>query len=208
MGVLKYTKADGQVVSLNVYKVNNVVVTQEKGQSEADVMSQKTVTDFLDNLLNEITETNNLVSEKADNNNVYSKTETDTKLSSKANTADVYNKTEVDNKLSAKANANDVYNKTETDNKISVKANTNDVYNKTEIDNKLSDKANNSDIPTKVSELENDSNYLTTHQSLTSYATKSEMTTADNAIISDISDLDDRVAELEEGILVIDGGEY
>ena len=151
MGVLKYTKADGQVVSLNVYKVNNVIVSQEKGQSEADVMSQKSVTDFLDSLYNEITETNNNVSEKADADNVYTKTETDNKLSAKADTTA---------------------------------------------------------IPTNVSELNNDSGYLTAHQSLTNYPTKTEMTTADNEIKSDLSDLGDRITELEEDILVIDGGEY
>lgn len=92
------------------------------------------------------------------------------------------------------------------------KANSSDVYTKTETDSKLSTKANTSAIPTKVSQLTNDSgyltqhqslanyynktesdgkyqpkgNYLTEHQSLTDYAKKTEVATADTALQNDI----------------------
>ena len=47
MAILKYTDKNGVVHSVNSYKVNNVIVTQSKGESTADVMSQKAVTDEL-----------------------------------------------------------------------------------------------------------------------------------------------------------------
>lgn len=48
---LKYTDKDGKqhVLNSNTYKINNVIVSQEKGQSTTDVMSQKAVTDELGN---------------------------------------------------------------------------------------------------------------------------------------------------------------
>lgn len=143
MAILKYKGSDGQFIAVNSYKINNVIVSQETGESTADVMSQKAVTD-------EINALQSTISDKADKSNVYTKTETETKLGTKANSNNVYTKTETDNKLSAKANS--------------------------------------SDIPTKVSQLENDNHYLTTHQSLTSYALKSEVTTADNQIKQTIND--------------------
>lgn len=50
MATLKYTDSKGQVHYLNPYKIENILVTQEKGQSPADVMSQKAVTDELDKI--------------------------------------------------------------------------------------------------------------------------------------------------------------
>lgn len=142
MAILKYKGSDGQFIAVNSYKINNVIVSQQTGESTADVMSQKAVTD-------EINALQNNVDLKANKTEVYTKTETDTKLGTKANSSSVYTKTETDNKLSAKANS--------------------------------------SDIPTKVSQLTNDKNYLTSHQSLTDYAKKSEVTTADNNIIQTIN---------------------
>ena len=52
---------------------------------------------------------------------VYTKTETDELLSDKADTSDVYDKTETDELLSAKANASNVYTKSETDTLLSDK---------------------------------------------------------------------------------------
>ena len=106
MAILKYTDAEGNVHSVNSYKINNVIVTQEKGESTADVMSQKAVTD-------EIKKVNSLIPTKVsqltnDKNYLtqhqsladYAKTvDVDTKLNKKANSADVYKKTEIDTKV-------------------------------------------------------------------------------------------------------------
>ena len=106
MAILKYTDANGITHSVNSYKINNVIVTQEKGESTADVMSQKAVTD-------EIKKVNSLIPTKVsqltnDKNYLtqhqsladYAKTvDVDTKLGKKANSADVYKKTEIDTKV-------------------------------------------------------------------------------------------------------------
>lgn len=106
MAILKYTDANGITHSVNSYKINNVIVTQEKGESTADVMSQKAVTD-------EIKKVNSLIPTKVsqltnDENYLtqhqsladYAKTvDVDTKLNKKANSADVYKKTEIDTKV-------------------------------------------------------------------------------------------------------------
>ena len=55
MAILKYTDAEGNVHSVNSYKINNVIVTQEKGESTIDVMSQKAVTDEITNINSSIT---------------------------------------------------------------------------------------------------------------------------------------------------------
>lgn len=124
MAILKYKGSDGQFIAVNSYKINNVIVSQETGESTADVMSQKAVTDALNGVQND----------------------------------------------------------------IDTKANKTEVYTKAETDTKLGTKANSSDIPTKLSQLTNDKNYLTSHQSLTDYAKKTDVTTADNAIIKTIND--------------------
>lgn len=106
MAILKYTDAEGKVHSVNSYKINNVIVKQEKGESTADVMSQKAVTD-------EIKKVNSLIPTKVsqltnDKNYLtqhqsladYAKTaDVNTSLSKKANSADVYKKTEIDTKV-------------------------------------------------------------------------------------------------------------
>lgn len=106
MAILKYTDAEGNVHSVNSYKINNVIVTQEKGESTADVMSQKAVTD-------EIKKVNSLIPTKVsqltnDKNYLaqhqsladYAKTvDVDTKLGKKANSADVYTKGDIDTKV-------------------------------------------------------------------------------------------------------------
>ena len=106
MAILKYTDANGITHSVNSYKINNVIVKQEKGESTADVMSQKAVTA-------EIKKVNSLIPTKVsqltnDKNYLtqhqsladYAKTaDVNTSLSKKANSADVYKKTEIDTKV-------------------------------------------------------------------------------------------------------------
>lgn len=132
MAILKYFNKNGELIAVNSYKINNVIVSQTKGQSTADVMSQKAVTDELEEIQNTLGET-------------------------------------------ASQDALD-----ELSNVVSTKANKSDVYTKSETDTKLSAKADKSQIPTKVSELTNDSGYLTQHQPLTDYAKKADVTTALN----------------------------
>ena len=71
-------------------------------------------------------------------NNSYSKSESDLLLSEKANKDDVYTKGEVDTELLKKADSTDVYNRAEIDTELGKKANGDSVYTKTEIDGKLS----------------------------------------------------------------------
>ena len=118
MAILKYTDANGITHSVNSYKINNVIVTQEKGESTADVMSQKAVTD-------EIKKVNSLIPTKVsqltnDENYLtrhqsladYAKTvDVNASLALKANSADVYTTSQVDEKLNVKANVVDVYTK-------------------------------------------------------------------------------------------------
>ena len=52
-----------------------------------------------------------------------------------------------------------------------------DAYTKTETNNLLDGKADKSEIPTKVSQLQNDSGYLTQHQDISGKADKSEIPT-------------------------------
>lgn len=104
------------------------------------------------------------------NSGVYGYYEISVLETTKVDLSNYYNKSEVDTK------------ETNINNKINAKANTSDVYNKTEIDTKeqaLNDKidvkANKTEIPTKVSQLTNDKGYLTEHQSLENYYTKTQV---------------------------------
>lgn len=72
MAILKYTKADGTVVKLNSYKVNNLIPQQSKGDNPNAVMSQKAVTDELnavglqiDEVTGQITTINTTLGNKA-----------------------------------------------------------------------------------------------------------------------------------------------
>ena len=106
MAILKYTDAEGNVHSVNSYKINNVIVTQEKGESTASVMSQKAVTDEIKKV-NSLIPTN--VSQLTNDKNYltqhqsladYAKTAyVNTSLAKKANSADVYTKGDIDTKV-------------------------------------------------------------------------------------------------------------
>ena len=156
MAILKYTDANGITHSVNSYKINNVIVTQEKGESTASVMSQKAVTD-------EIKKVNSLIPTKVsqltnDKNYLtqhqsladYAKTvDVDTKLNKKANSADVYTKGDIDTKVTninssitaEQSRATGVEDGIKTE--VALKANTTDVTTE------LNKKANSSDVYTR-----------------------------------------------------------
>ena len=148
MAILKYTNKNGEVISVNSYKINNVIVSQGKGQSTADVMSQKAVTD-------EITALESTIATKANSSDVYTKSETDSKLSEKANTSAIPTK---------------VSQLTNDSGYLTQHQSLNNYYNKTESDGKYQPKGN----------------YLTSHQSLADYAKKTEVANADTALQNDI----------------------
>lgn len=94
---LKYIDNQGKEHFLNSYKINNVIISQEKGQSEADVMSQKAVTDELEKLEQKITDID--VSEQLKDYALTS--DVDSKLSDKADKSELnnyYTKSESDGK--------------------------------------------------------------------------------------------------------------
>lgn len=136
MAILKYTNKNGEVISVNSYKINNVIVSQDKGQSTADVMSQKAVTDEITTL----------------------------------------------------------------ESTIATKANSSDVYTKSETDSKLSEKANTSAIPTKVSQLTNDSGYLTEHQDISNLATKADVENVKINVTTNTSEISNVKTELDNKI--------
>lgn len=129
----------------------------------------------LNNFYNK-TEVDTKLGLKANLADVYTQTQIDGKLDLKANSEDVYTQTEVDNKLKLKADANNVYDKTlvysktETNELLDTKANSSttlegygiiDAYTQTEINAQMNLKADKTSIPTKVSQLENDSKFIT-----------------------------------------------
>lgn len=89
MAILKYTNKNGEVVAVNSYKINNVIVSQYKGQSTAEVMSQKAVTDELELKANvtdiptstsQLTNDSGYLTEHQPLTDYYNKTEADTKF--------------------------------------------------------------------------------------------------------------------------------
>ena len=106
MAILKYTDAEGNVHSINSYKINNVIVTQEKGESTVDVMSQKAVTDEIKKVnsliptkVSQLTNDKNYLTQYQSLAEYAKKVDVNASLALKANSADVYNKTEIDTKV-------------------------------------------------------------------------------------------------------------
>lgn len=106
MAILKYTDAEGNIHSINSYKINNVIVTQEKGESTADVMSQKAVTDEIKKVnsliptkVSQLTNDKNYLTEYQSLDGYAKTADVNASLALKANSADVYNKTEIDTKV-------------------------------------------------------------------------------------------------------------
>ena len=113
-----------------------------------------------------------------------------TRLGTKANTSDVYTKSEVDQAIDEAiaggvADLTNYYTKSESDAKYATQTVVNEeiaarITAIGEVNTTLESKADNSDIPTvptNVSAFTNDAGYLTQHQSLSNYYTKSEIDT-------------------------------
>lgn len=113
-----------------------------------------------------------------------------TRLGTKANTSDVYTKSEVDQAIDEAiaggvADLTNYYTKSESDAKYATQTVVNDeiaarITAIREVNTTLESKADKSEIPTvptNVSAFTNDAGYLTQHQSLSNYYTKSEIDT-------------------------------
>lgn len=185
MAILKYTKADGTVVKLNSYKVNNLIPQQSKGDNPNAVMSQKAVTDELASVGLQIDEVTGQI------------TTINTTLGTKANSADVYTKGEADGKFLTAADITGKADKSEVS-AVSTKVdkNTADITDIntdiTEINTALGTKANASDVYTKT---EADGKYLTQHQDISGKADATDLTdevtratTAEGTLTTSIND--------------------
>lgn len=215
MAILKYTKADGTVVKLNSYKVNNLIPQQSKGDNPNAVMSQKAVSDELNAVGLQIDEATGTIS-------TLSQT-----VNTKANASDVYTKTESDNKYLTAADITGKADKSEVSAvKTIADKNTADIADIntdiTEINNTLGTKANASDVYTKT---EADGKFLTEHQDISGKADATDLsdevtraTTAENTLTDNLAAEVTRATEAEEAnaaeiaeikaIRVIDCGTY
>ena len=150
-------------------------VTEEKLSAEVRDQMNKHESDIQE--LNEKKADKSELDTKADKTIVYTKSETDTILSTKADKATTYTIAQTDTILSAKADKADVLSlqelatlnnehvmthDTDIRNLTEDKANKTDVYFLQQwCDNLNENKADRSELPTKVSQLENDKNYVT-----------------------------------------------
>lgn len=99
--------------------------------------------------------------------------------------------------VDAKADASDVYTKQEVDAELALKADADDVYTKQEVDGALAEKANAEDIPSKTSELQNDSGFVTGQQVSQIYETKVDATAKETALQTAINGKQDKINDLQ-----------
>lgn len=114
-------------------------------------------------------------------------------IDGKADANDVYTKTEVDDALADKADKDDTYTKQQTDALLSEKADKSSVYTKQQVDTALSQKANTADIPTKTSDLQNDSGFVTGQEVSQTYETKADATAKETALQTAINGKQDTI---------------
>ena len=166
-----------------------------------DIMPQSAFEDFagdystaMGQFDQRITANANAIATKANASDVYTKTESDAKYA----TQTVVNEEiaarieairDVNTALQSKADKSDTYTKTQVDTALASKANTADLATVATSGsyNDLSDKPTIPTVPTNVSAFTNDAGYLTQHQSLSDYYTKTE---TDNAIATAMEDID------------------
>ena len=203
MAILKYTNANGQTVKVNSYKVNNLIPQQSKGDNPNAVMSQKAVTDEVNEIGLQIDEVNgtitaltSTVNAKANQSALDALTTT---VNGKANAKDVYTKTEADGKYLTAADITGKAEKSEVS-AVDAKADQNatdiaDINTDlTEIHNTLGDCATND----ALGELENVVSTKANKSSLESEVTRAKAAEKANT---------DRIETLEN-LRVINCGTY
>lgn len=195
MAILKYTTSDGQTVKINSYKVNNLVPQQEKGDNPNAVMSQKAVTDEvneiglqIDEVTGQITTINTTLGTKANQSALDALTST---VNAKANANNVYTKAEADGKY---LTANDITGKAE---KSALESEVTRATTKEgELTTAIGTKAASADLTAEISRAQS-------AEQTNATAISDEVTRATSAE----EELADRVDALEE-IRVISCGEY
>lgn len=203
---LDTAKQDKLTAGENITIENNVISATFDGEdidlsnyynkSEIDNMEQVVAAS--------INDLNSRINAKPDASDIYSKSEIEqmeqvvaaslndlnTRLGAKANTNDVYTKSEVDQAIDEAiaggvADLTNYYTKSESDAKYATQTVVNEeiaarITAIREVNTTLESKADKSEIPTvptNVSAFTNDAGYLTQHQSLSNYYTKSEIDT-------------------------------
>lgn len=163
------------------------------------------------------TEVDDALADKADKDDTYTKQQVDSALASKADKSSVYTKQQTDNLLDGKQDtltpgeniriennvisANvpvvDAYTKQQTDALLSEKADKSSVYTKQQVDTALEQKANATDIPTKTSDLQNDSGFVTGQEVSQTYETKADATEKVSALQTAINGKQDKINDLQ-----------
>lgn len=106
MKKLSYKDENGNKQPIGIFNVTPVVVSQETGQSETEVMSQKAVTDELEKMQEDtserISEINDKIDNIVDNDTIYDDTEIKRRLTELENRPDndtIYDDTELRNRI-------------------------------------------------------------------------------------------------------------
>ena len=140
-----------------------------------------------------------MVDEKADADDVYTKSQVDDALEEKQDTLTPGENIRIENNvISAVVPEVDAYTKQETDELLSQKADKSDTYTKEQVDTALAGKANASDIPTKTSDLDNDSGFVTGQEVSQTYETKQDATAKQTALQTEIDGKADKEGEFPD----------
>lgn len=203
---LDTAKQDKLTAGKNITIENNVIsATFDSEGIDLSNYYNKTEIDNMEQVVaSSINDLNSRINAKPDASDVYTKSEIEqmeqvvaaslndlnTRLGTKANTSDIYTKSEVDQAIDEAiaggvADLTNYYTKSESDAKYATQTVINEeiaarITAIREVNTTLESKADKSEIPTvptNVSAFTNDAGYLTQHQSLSNYYTKSEIDT-------------------------------
>ncbi len=214
MAILRYTNANGEVVKVNSYKVNNLIPQQSKGDNPNAVMSQKAVTDEVNEIGLQIDEVNGTITAltqtvngKANANDVYTKSEADAKYLTASDITGKAEKSEVNAvKTTADKAATDIQtinsDLTEIHNTLGDVATNDDLG---ELENVVSTKANKSALEAEVNRATAKETELNT--AIGTKANTSDLTSEISRAQTAEGELSDRVEELENN-RTIDCGTY
>lgn len=203
---LDTAKQDKLTAGKNITIENNVIsATFDSEDIDLSNYYNKSEIDNMEQVVaSSINDLNSRINAKPDASDVYTKSEIEqmeqvvaaslndlnTRLGTKANTSDIYTKSEVDQAIDEAiaggvADLTNYYTKSESDAKYATQTVINEeiaarITAIREVNTTLESKADKSEIPTvptNVSAFTNDAGYLTQHQSLSNYYTKSEIDT-------------------------------